>query len=134
MDRKSHNDALIPSNCVYVFGGNLAGKLISGRAKIARNNFRVEYGTAEGPSAKGYAIPVRDRKLALLPLEDVRAAVERFLAYAKAKPKETFFIARVGCDEGEFGDEVMAEMFASAPSNCSVPYQWLDAEDVKLAA
>lgn len=127
MGLKFHDDKVVPSNgWVYVFAANLGGKLTSPKARIARNNFRVAYGTAEGRSEMAYALPVRDRKMALLPLDFVASAVARFIEHARQRPREEFFITRIGCEEGEFDEREMASLFAACPENCSLPEAWRD--------
>ena len=61
-------------------------------------------GVAEGLTGRAYAIPTVDHMIRPLPLEAVRASVERFLAHARANPQTLFFVTRVGCGIAGFAE------------------------------
>lgn len=124
-----HRDNTIPTgDWIFVFGSNLDGRHGAGAAKIARVNFRAEYGVAEGPTGRAYAIPTKDKKLATLPLEAIEQSVKTFVAHAASNPKLNFFVTRVGCGLAGYSDEDIAPFFADAPANCSMPVVWRQAE------
>lgn len=123
--RKFHQDGSIPrDNVVWVFGSNLRGAHGAGAAKIAKNNFGARYGVAEGRVGMSYAIPTKSSKLEVLGLEEIRAGINRFIAYANKNEKDTFFVTRVGCGLAGIPDEKIAPMFKSAPANCSFAREW----------
>lgn len=120
-----HADNTIPnSGWIWVFGSNLAGRHGKGAAKIARTNFRAEYGCGQGPTGYAYAIPTKDARLAILPLSHIRKSVQDFIAYAKASPKKRFFVTRVGCGLAGYRDDEIAPFFQNVPTNCSMPAEW----------
>ena len=120
-----HADNTIPSSgWIWVFGSNLAGRHGKGAAKIARTNFRAEYGCGQGPTGYAYAIPTKDAHLGILPIAHIRKSVEDFIAYAKASPKKEFFVTRIGCVLAGYSDEEIAPFFRDVPTNCSMPAEW----------
>ncbi|MBY0466255.1 MAG: hypothetical protein K2W33_15060 [Burkholderiales bacterium] len=120
-----HPDNTIPSaGWIWVFSSNLAGRHGKGAAKIARTNFRAEYGCGQGPTGQAYAIPTKDAHLGILPVADIQKSVEGFIAYAKASPKKEFFVTRIGCALAGYSDDVIAPFFRGVPTNCSMPAEW----------
>jgi hypothetical protein len=125
MTFKFHDENVIPTgNWIYVFSSNLAGKHAKGKARIARVNFRAEFGVAEGRTCNAYAIPTHDTHLAALSLTSINAAIEAFLRYAHENRNLNFFVTRIGCEDTPFGDEQIGQLFANAPENCSLPRSW----------
>lgn len=121
-----HPDNTLPTgDWIFVFGSNLAGRHGKGAAKIARNNFRAQYGTGSGPTGHAYAIPTKKAPYdSGLPLESIERSIDEFLRYAQEHPKLNFFVTRVGCGEAGYTDEQIGPLFASAPPNCSLPDNW----------
>jgi hypothetical protein len=125
MTFKFHDENVIPTgDWIYVFSSNLAGKHAKGKARIARVNFRAEFGVAEGRTSNAYAIPTHDKHLAALPLDSIKAAIEAFMRYAHENQNLNFFVTRIGCEDSPYGDELMGQLFANAPKNCSLPRCW----------
>jgi hypothetical protein len=103
-----HADHSAPTGeWIFVFGSNLAGRHGKGAARMARTNFRAEYGCGQGPTGRAYAIPTKDRKLQSL-----------------RHPHLSFFVTRVGCGLAGHSDDDIGPLFASAGPNCSLPEQW----------
>lgn len=126
-DRQYHLDNTIPharEGCHWVFGSNEAGRHGLGAAKVAKVNFGAEYGVGRGPTGKAYAIPTKDRHLAILPLDIVKQNIGEFLAYASANPKTRFFVTRIGCGLAKNEDDEIGPLFADAPANCILPVEW----------
>lgn len=122
-----HPDHTIPAgDWIWVFGSNLAGRHGKGAAKIARVNFRAEYGCGQGRTGHAYAIPTKDKHLGVLPLTQIEQGVAGFLEYARTNPKLNFFVTRIGCELAGYTNEQIAPLFAQAPPNCSLPQPWQD--------
>jgi hypothetical protein len=125
-----HEDGSMPLNGeVFVFGSNLAGRHGAGAAAVAFDRFGARRGVGEGymgePPRHCYAIPTKDERLAVLPLERIAAAVGRFVAFAASRPELRFFITRVGCGLAGYRDEAIAPLFAGVPPDrCSLPRPW----------
>lgn len=75
-----HADNTIPKgDWIWVFGSNLKGRHGAGAAKIARVNFRAEYGVGQGRTGHAYAIPTKGERLEVLPLESIKASAAQFI-------------------------------------------------------
>lgn len=126
MTRTFHRDGSAPPDGhIFVFGSNLSGIHGAGAAKAAHKQYGAEWGFAEGHSGHSYAIPTVQRNIAgPLSLEEIRAAVDRFIRYARYYAGLKFFVTRVGCVLAGHKDADIAPMFADAPDNCSLPDPW----------
>lgn len=123
--REFHKDNVIPSgDCVWVFGSNEKGAHGKGAAKVAKVNFHAEYGVGHGPTGRAYAIPTRDKHLALLTLPTIGESITGFLLYASEHPATAFFVTRIGVDVTGYSDLEIGPRFVKAPSNCVLPEEW----------
>lgn len=109
---------------IFVFGSNLAGRHGAGAALFARRNYGAEYGKGVGRTGDSYAIPTKDEYIRTLPLSAIKLYVDKFLAYAKANPKLTFLVTRIGCGLAGYLDKDISPMFQGAPENCLLPEGW----------
>lgn len=112
-----------PENLVFVFGSNEAGRHGKGAAQFAREHRGALYGQGFGRQGDSFGIPTKSGKLFILPLEQIAAYVNSFLAYAAAK-EEKFQVTRIGCGEAKYRDEQIAPLFVDAPANCLLPVEW----------
>ena len=114
---------------VFVFGSNTAGRHGKGAALFARQSRGAIYGQGEGLQGNSYAIPTKgqrlDRSLYTLPLEQIRAGVDRFLAFALSRPDLQFEVTPIGCGFAGYRHEEIAPMFAGAPATCRLPTDFL---------
>lgn len=106
---------------IFTFGSNLAGRHGKGSALKALLHYGAVYGQGEGLQGRSYAIPTKDRDLKPLPLADIAASVERFLDFARSKPRLTFNVVAIGCGLAGFTPGQIAPMFAGAPDNVILP-------------
>jgi len=109
---------------IFVFGSNLAGRHGKGAALCARQEHGAEYGVGEGRTGNAYAIPTKGHRLEVLPLDDIRRSVWRFLKYAAQHPDEQFFVTRIGCGLAGYTDAQISPFFAGASSNVELPAGW----------
>ena len=130
MVRKYHKDGTLPQNGeVWVFGSNLAGIHGAGAAKIAVQKFGALYGCGLGWRTKSYAIPTKDEKMKVIPLDKIKEYVNMFSNATFTTQRilqdyETaFFVTRVGCGLAGYTDAQIAPMFKDA-INCSFAEQW----------
>lgn len=120
-----HAENIIPSgNWIWVFACDESGKHAKGKARIARVNFRAEFGTARGPTGHAYAIPVYDRQMRLLPASAIEQSIAEFLHYAQSHSTIDFFVNRIACGPGELSDDLVGPLFVNASPNCSLPDTW----------
>lgn len=106
---------------IFVFGSNEAGRHGKGAALFARQHRGAIYGQGEGLQGNAYAIPTKDAHLRTLPLDVVRAYVERFKAFAATRPDLRFQVTPIGCGLAGYTPQDIAPMFADAPVNCDLP-------------
>lgn len=116
----------LEDNQIFVFGSNLAGRHGKGAALIARQKFGAEYGIGVGLTGRCYAIATKDEKLRQLSLDLVSNQIENFKVSARRNPDLEFLVTRVGCGLAGFKDEVIAPLFADAPSNCVFNFEWME--------
>lgn len=121
---KYHKDGSQPRNDeVFVFGSNLAGIHGAGAAKQALR-YGAKYGHGIGLYGNTYAIPTKDYDIKTLPLESIRAYVDRFKRITVANPEVKFFVTRIGCGLAGYTDKEVAPLFKGCSANCSFPQQW----------
>ncbi len=120
-------DTLLPKQ-IFVFGSNALGYHTGGASGTARKKFGAVWGQAEGLQGQCYAIPV-DYGKNVRKDGEVRAAVDRFVAFAMNHPELFFLVTRVGCGIAGYHDEEMAQFFIDALElkNVSLPKSFVDA-------
>ena len=120
-------DRLLPSQ-IFVFGSNTLGYHTGGASGTARKKFGAVWGQAEGLQGQSYAIPV-DFGKGIRKDTEVKASVDKFIAFAKEKEKLFFFVTRIGCGIGGYRDEEMAQFFKEAleVKNICLPKSFVDA-------
>lgn len=120
-------DTLLPKQ-IFVFGSNALGYHTGGASGTARKKFGAVWGQAEGLQGQCYAIPV-DYGKHVRKDGEVRAAVGRFVTFAKEHPDLFFLVTRVGCGIAGYHDEEMAQFFIDALelNNVSLPKSFVEA-------
>lgn len=109
---------------VWVFAASEAARHAKGTARVAKVNFRAEYGVSRGLTGTAYAIPTHDKQLKALALASIEQSVAEFLEYAAGNPKMNFFVTDVGVGAAAYTDGEIGPLFARAPENCSLPEHW----------
>lgn len=110
---------------IFVFGSNLAGRHGRGAAYTARVDHGAIYGKGEGIQGRSYAIPTKDERLRVLPLERIKEHVDKFLHFARVSHMTTFRLTPVGCGLAGYKPKQIAPMFADAPENVILPPEFL---------
>ena len=120
-------DRLLPKQ-VFVFGSNALGYHTGGASGTARKKFGAVWGQAEGLQGQSYAIPV-DFGKDVRKDNEVKAAVDRFIAFAKEHSELFFLVTRVGCGIAGYHHDEMAQFFKDALElkNVSLPKSFVDA-------
>lgn len=113
-----HISAPVP---VFVFGSNLAGRHGKGAALWARQHRGAVYGQGIGRQGNAYALPTKDDRLRVLPLDAIAEHVAVFLDYARQWPDVAFELTPIGCGLAGYLPEQIAPMFADAPANVRLP-------------
>jgi uncharacterized protein (DUF1810 family) len=120
-------DTLLP-NQIFVFGSNTLGYHTGGASGTARKKFGAVWGQAEGLQGQCYAIPV-DYGKDVRKDNEVQAAVDRFLDFARTHTDLFFLVTRVGCGIAGYHDDEMAQFFKNALElpNVSLPKSFVEA-------
>ncbi len=95
-------------NEVFVFGSNARGRHYGGAAAFAVKRFGAIMGQGEGLQGHSYAIPTMEG------MENMRAAVDRFVAFAQEHPELIFLVTPIGCGIAGYTPEEIAPLFAKA--------------------
>lgn len=120
-------DTLLPKQ-IFVFGSNALGYHTGGASGTARKKFGAIWGQPEGLQGSSYAIPV-DFGKGVRKDNEVKDAINRFIAFTKEHPEFFFFVTRIGCGLGGYRDDEMALFFKDALelNNVSLPKSFVDA-------
>lgn len=110
---------------IFVFGSNLAGRHGAGSAKEAVRNWGASYGQAVGRQGNAWAIPTKDFKLRVLPIERIRYFVDLFNAYAHMHPELSFRCVAIGCGLAGYEPKDIAPLFARSPANVMLPLEFI---------
>ena len=113
-------------NEIFVFGSNRAGRHGAGAAKLAKNRFGAEYGVGRWMTGQCYAIPTKDFKLNVMPLEAIQAEVEIFSQFTRRRMDRIFLVTELGCGLAGYRPEEIAPMFSWAieQENISLPLRF----------
>ena len=119
-------DTLLPGQ-IFVFGSNALGYHTGGASGTARKRFGAVWGQAEGMQGQCYAIPV-DYGRNIRKDQEVKEAVDRFIAFAREHTELFFLVTRVGCGIAGYHDEEMAPFFKEALElkNVSLPKSFVE--------
>ena len=98
-------------NEVFVFGSNTRGVHDGGASFTAVQYFGAILGQAEGIQGKSYAIPTDGTTL-----DEIQAAVKRFILFARSHPHLTFLVTEIGCGTAGYHPMEIAPMFIDAVS------------------
>lgn len=109
---------------IFVFGSNLAGRHGKGAALTAKKTYGAVHGVGRGPTGQAYAIPTKDAKLHVLPLNQIELYVKEFCDYARQHPGVRFKVTRIGCGLAGYSEDQIKGMFAGSPENCIMPEGW----------
>lgn len=119
---------------VFVFGSNLGGIHGGGAALFAYKYRGAVMGQASGIMGQNdfsYAIPTKaaegGRIGDTLPLCIIKNYVDRFIAYAAARPEVLFKLTPIGCGLAGLDPKDVAPMFVDAGPNVLLPDPDFDA-------
>ncbi|MBR1466236.1 MAG: hypothetical protein IJ607_07735 [Bacteroidaceae bacterium] len=90
---------------IFVFGSNAQGIHAGGAARQAAQQFGAVMGQGEGLQGQSYAIPTMEG------LDNLKAAVDRFIVFADEHPELSFLVTRIGCGIAGYDDSQIAPLF-----------------------
>lgn len=121
-----HNDAIpdLPTDFIFVFGSNERGLHRAGAGIIATQSYGAELGAYVGITGRSYALPVKDRFIRELYVEEIKRYVDMFKEYTHSQPNLRFWITDL-CNEGRhYKPYNIAPLFIGCNTNCSFPVGW----------
>ena len=116
---------VLPPQCIFVFGSNLAGRHGKGVALLAHRRFGAEYGVGEGLTGQCYAFPTLDGNLCQRSYADLYNSMIKFYSCVRHHPSKVFLLTKVGTGLGGYTEEFMRQLFAdSTLPNLVKPEGW----------
>ena len=114
---------------IFVFGSNLSGIHGKGAALLAHRSFGAKWGKGIGLAGATYAIPTKDKVLAVLPLDQIAWHVKVFIEFAAKHPKQHFWVTPIGCGLAGYKPKDIAPMFYedTLTDNISLPAPFITA-------
>ena len=114
---------------VFVFGSNLAGIHGAGAAATAHFQFGAVYGQGVGFTGKAYAVPTKDYRLRVLPLQVIEQHIEEFVRWTITESKNSqepawYFVTAVGTGLSRYQHKDIAPFFKECV-NCWFPTTWI---------
>lgn len=111
---------------IFVFGSNEAGRHGKGAALYAVKNHGARYGQGVGLQGNSYAIPTKDKHLAVLPLETIDTYIREFLEYAANHPEHMFMLTPIGTGLAGYSREQIYSLLAQrfVPNNILFTKEW----------
>jgi len=112
-------------NEIFVFGSNINGIHGGGAARFAYLHFGAKWGVGEGLAGQSYALPTMEGEASF------KAAVIRFIQFARRHHELTFLVTPVGCGIAGYDPKVVAPWFAETRKmrNVYLPQCFLPAEE-----
>ena len=101
-------------NEIFVFGSNIHGYHAGGAAAFAVKKFGAVWGNGEGMQGQCYAIPTMEGP------ESLKAAVGRFIAFAKEHQELRFLVTRIGCGIAGYDVSEIAPLFKDCTDMANV--------------
>jgi len=109
-------------NQIFVFGSNDQGQHAGGAARTAVDHFGAVWGQARGLQGQSYAIVTVGKGVSV---ETIRAEVAEFNTFARANPRLTFLMTKIGSGIAGFPEAEMRALFgAETPENVWLPADW----------
>ena len=107
---------------IFVFGSNCYGHHGGGAARTAMDRFGAVWGVGEGLQGSSYALPTMEG------LENIQAAVDRFMEFARQHQELRFLVTAVGCGIAGYRSDEIAPMFREAMglANVTLPLEFWD--------
>lgn len=123
-----HIDSLKP-NEIFVFGSNASGFHAGGAAAQAMQHFGAIWGQGEGLQGRSYAIPTMEG------IENMKAAIDRFVQYATQHSELRFLVTRIGCGIAGYSPREIAPLLNGCISleNVTLPADFWDVLGLKMS-
>ncbi len=114
----------LPSQMVYVFGSNLAGRHGKGAALEAKLHYGAKTGIGIGLQGLSYGIPTKDEHLNILPIRDIVPHIQEFVEFTHSGDHR-FYLTPVGCGLAGYEAKDIAPFFKGIQYS-SLPLSWYE--------
>jgi len=111
-------------NEIFVFGSTLGGRHAGGAARFAAGRFGAEEGVGEGLTGQSYACPTLTANFEMVSMKALEASRDRLYETARAHPRKTFLLTKVGCGIAGFAEVEIRRLFRDPPDNVVLPDDW----------
>ncbi len=119
-----HNYPEVKEGYTLVFPSNMLGIHRTELSDLAHSVYLAETGTFFGLSGNTYAIPVKDRLIRALSLDEIEAYVNKFKEFTHSQPNRFFWILDFSMVRRTYSPRQFASLFKGANTNCSFPTNW----------
>lgn len=110
---------------MYVFGSNLSGIHRKDLGQIAQFHFNAECGISIGVSGNSYILPVYDRFIRPLSINELKKYVELFSESTYSQPGKKFWITDISKPFDKFEKRLVILLFKNCnKNNCFFPISW----------
>lgn len=118
----------------FVYGSNTRGIHGRGAAKVAKEKYGAILGEGIGfsPNKTAYGIPTKDGSLNVIPFNDIKVSIKKFVELTRTHPELKFFVTAVGCGLAGYNHSQIAVLFKGCSENCSFPNEWKEYLDESL--
>ncbi len=124
---KYHLNTALPedhSEYIFVFGSNLAGLHRTELGNIAQTYYFAETGISVGINGNSYSLPVKDRFIRWLSVEEIKKYVDQFKEYTFNQPNKKFWIPDLCFEKRGYRPYHLAPLFKGCNTNCYFPVSW----------
>ena len=112
------NITAIAADQIFVFGSHESGHHAGGAARHAVTHFGAITGQGEGLQGNSYAIPTMGT------LDELTAAVQRFLHFASTNRHLTFLVTKIGTGIAGHPITTIAPLFTDRSPNVIIPTEF----------
>lgn len=117
---------------IFVFESNLAGIHGKGDSLHAYRYYGAIKGQAVGLQGQSYGIPTKDKKINILPLNEIKKYIDEFIIFAKSHKEYIFNVSKIGIGYAGYTPITIAPLFTDAVGmeNVKLPVEftsWFEA-------
>ena len=112
-----------PVGSIFVFGGNLAGRHVTGAALHALKHHGATYGKGVGLQGNSYGIPTKDASLNVLDIAIIDSYIKDFVRFVLRNQQMHFYVTALGTGLAGYKHQDMAPLFEGL-ERCWLPLAW----------
>lgn len=122
------NITLVTSDMRILIGTNESGIHGAGIAKVAFDNWGLDWGKGFGPSGFCFGLPTKNWSIRQLPLDVIENYVQRYIDWCQHEVKLKHYVTKIGCGLAGYTVPDIAPMFFTCKrfTNMWLPQDFLD--------